>query len=167
MSRRSINAEELHALFFLIGQGIWHLQTVEDALHTTITLKRDVKAPGSITEERARTFLAQHRRKTLGQSLGISRQAQVLSADLQKRLEHFKEERDWLVHRSVHQNGDDLYDDETRLALISRIRNFSKEANVLRRLIYSELEAFCVSQGISREKIGQEAAEAIIKLRGE
>lgn len=167
MSRRSINAEELHTLFALIGKGIWHQQTVEDALHTTITLKRDVKTPGSITEEEAKTFLAQHRRKTLGQSLGVSRQAQVLSADLQKRLEHFKEERNWLVHRSVYQNGDDLYDGETRVALISRIQNFSEEANALQRLIYSELEAFCVSQGISREKIGQEAAEAIRKLRGE
>src|SRR5690606_33321940 len=131
------------------------------------TLKRDVKAPGSITEEKARTFLAQHRRKTLGQSLGISRQAQVLSADLQKRLEHFKEERDWLVHRSVYQNGNDLYVDEKRGALMNRIQAFSKEAKTLQKLICSELEDFVVFHGETREKIGQEAAEAVRKLRGE
>jgi hypothetical protein len=167
MSRRSINADELHTLFTLIGQGIWHLQTVEDALHNTITLKRNVITPGSITQEEAKTLLAQHRRKTLGQSLRISREAQTLSTDLQKRLEHFKEERDWLVHRSVHQNGDDLYVDEKRVALMNRIKSFSKEAKTLQKLIASELEDFVVFHGVSREMIGQEAAEAVRKLRGE
>lgn len=167
MSRRSINAEELHTLFTLVGQGIWYLQMMEDALHTTITLKRDVKTPKSITAEEGKICLAKHRRKTLGQSLEISRQALVLSADLQKRLEHFKEERDWLVHRSVHQNGDDLYVDEKRGALMNRIKSFSEEAKILQKLIASELEDFVVFHGVSREMIGQEATEAVRKLRGE
>jgi hypothetical protein len=94
MGRRQVNAEELNTLFNLIGQGIWYLQMMEDALHTTITVKHDVKTPGAIPQNEAKSLLAQHRRKTLGQSL-------ILSPNLQKSLEEFKEERDWLVHRSV------------------------------------------------------------------
>lgn len=76
-----------------------------------------------------------------------------------KSLEHFKEKRDWLVHRSVYQNGTDLYVNEKREALMNRTQAFSKEAKTLQKLIASELEVFVVSHGECREKIGQEAAE--------
>lgn len=167
MARRQINAEELHILFTLIGQSIWYLQMMEDALHTTITVKRDVRTPGAIPENEANSLLAQHRSKTLGHSLKISRQAQIFHPDLQKRLESFKEERDWLVHRSVNQNGDDLYLDEKRVDLIERITAFSEEARTLQKLIERELEDFVVSHGLNRESIHQVASETIRKLKGD
>ncbi len=167
MGRRQISAEELEFLFVLIGRGIWHLQYVEDALHNTVTLKGEVKIRGSITQDQAEALLAKVRRKTLGQSLKISRESQLLNELLQTRLEKFLEERNWLVHRSVNQNGDDLYVDEARVALFSRIELFSEEAKALQKLIVSELEAFVVSQGVSQERVLEEAIEKIRKRRGE
>lgn len=41
-NRRDINNEELDALFSLIGQSIWYLQNVEDALNTCITIKGEI-----------------------------------------------------------------------------------------------------------------------------
>ncbi len=167
MTRRQINAEELNTLFTLIGGSIWHLQKVEDALHTAITLIRDVKTRGSIPQEKAEAILANYRKKTLGASLKISRKAKVLSVPLQRRLEDLNDERNWLIHNFAHKNGDDLYVTEKRYELMSRIEAFLEEAQALQKLIASELEEFVVSQGVKPEWITQEAERQLRKLKGE
>ncbi len=108
---------------------------------------------GSVPPEKAEEILLKHRSRTLGRSLGIARKAQVLNPSLQKRLEIFKEERDWLVHRSVYQNRQDLYVEDKWFALITRIHKFSEEALALQKLIAKELEDFVVAQGVSRDQI--------------
>jgi hypothetical protein len=167
MNRRQINEEELQVLYSSIGRGIWHLQNLEDALHTCIAVKRDIKARGSVPPDKAEAILLRHRGNTLGKSLKIALEAKVLSPELQKRLDTFKEERDWLVHRSVYQNRQDLYVEDKRFALILRIQQFSEEALVLQKLIAKELEDFVVSQGVSREQIMRLAEENLRKLKGE
>jgi hypothetical protein len=167
VKRRQINEEELQVLYSSIGKGIRHLQNLEDALHTYITAKRDIKIRGSVLPNKAEAILLEHRSKTLGKSLRIAREANVLSSDLQKRLEIFKEERDWLVHRSVYQNRQDLYLEDKRIALILRIQEFSEEALILQKLIAKELEDFVISQGVSREQIMRLAEENLRKLKGE
>jgi len=165
--RRQINAEELHNLFASIGESIWHIQNLEDALHTCITIKRDIKQRGAMPSEQAEAILREHRKNTLGKSLRISREAQVLSIELQSRLDKFKDERDWLVHRSVHQNREDLYVDKERYTLIARIQILSREAITLQKLVAKELEEFVVAQGVSREWVENQARHAIAKLKGE
>ena len=162
-----MNAEELGTLYRLIGKGIWHLQHLEDALSTCITVKSDIKARGAMGEAQAAALLTKRRSHTLGTALRIAREGQVLSPSSQDRLERFKEERDWLVHRSLHENGDDLYRDEMRYFLFDRLAAFSEEALNLQRLIAAELEEFVVAQGISRERIKEYAAHQIMGLRGE
>lgn len=167
MNRRMINPEELDLLYSSIGKGIWHLQNLEDALHTCITLKRDIKVRGSVSREKAEELLLRNRGKTLGRSLNTARKANILNSELQKRLDLFKEERDWLVHRSVHENGHDLYVEDKRFALIVRIRKFSEDALVLQKLIEKELEDFVVSQGVNRDHIVRVAEKNLKKLKGE
>lgn len=167
MVRRQINAEELHELYALIGEGIWHLQNVEDALHTYLTIKQNVKIRGSMPPAQAEAILSKHRTNTLGTSLKISRDGQILGSSLQDRLDAFKEERDWLVHRSVHQCREDLYVDDKRFALMRRIQMFSEEAMTLQKLIAKELEDYVVAQGVSREWVYHYAQGRINKLKGE
>lgn len=166
MGRHQINAEELHVLFTLIGKGIWHLQNVEDALHTYITVKRDIKIRGSMSSEQAEAILLKHRTRPLGISSKISREAKVLSPSLQERLDHFKEERDWLVHRCVHEHREDLYGNDKRYELIRRMERFSEEAKAIQKLIAKELEDYVVAQDVSRELIYHIAEENITKLEG-
>lgn len=166
MTRRQINDDELNILYALIGKGIWHLQNLEDALHTYITIKRDIKVRGSIPLEKAMELLEKNRGKVLGASIKDAKEEQIFSPLLQERLEKFKEERNWLVHRSVHQNGDDLYVDELRYALMERIEAFSDEAIELQKLISKESEDFFVSQGVSKKWIEQQAAQEIKALKG-
>ena len=165
--RRQINSEELNTLFVLIGAGIWHLQNLEDALHTCITIKRDIQYRGSKSPEQAESILSKHRKNTLGTSLQISRKAKVLSTFLQDRLEKFKKERDWLVHDVVYQYREDLYLDEKRFALMNRIQTFSDEAGILQKLVAKEMEDFVVTQGVSREWINNYAQQTISNLKGE
>jgi hypothetical protein len=98
--------------------------------------------------------------------LRIAREAKVLNLKLQTRLETLKEERDWLVHRSVYQNAKDLYEENKRLALILRIQEFSEEALTLLKLIAKELEDFVGSQGVSRQQVLHIALETLSKLEG-
>lgn len=166
MTRRQINADELNALYVLIGKGIWHLQNLEDALHTCITVKRDIKVRGSIPPEQAMDFLEKNRSHVLGKSIKDAKEAQIFNPLLQERLEKFKEERNWLVHRSVHKNGDDLYVNESRFAIMNRIQAFSDEAIELQKLIAKELEDFVVAQGVSKEWVDQQAEQEIKRLKG-
>lgn len=167
MNRRLIDEEELQALYASIGRGIWHLQNLEDALHTCITVKRDIRVRGTVSFEKAEAILLKHRSNALGKSLQIAREAQVLSPSLDERLKAFKEERDWLVHRSVYQNRQDLYLEDKRLELILRIQKFSEEALVLQKLIAKKLEEFVVAQGVSRKEITQVAEKNMRKLKEE
>lgn len=167
MARRQINSEELETLFMRIGEGVWHLQNVEDALNNYIALKLDVKEPGLFTQAEVEQFLTKHRGNTLGKSLKNSKEAGVLSEGLQHRLEEFKEERNWLVHRSVYLHREDLYIDEKRDNLMRRIQAFSTEAKILQKEIDRELSDFAVSKGVNQKWIDQESEKTIRRLRGE
>lgn len=167
MNRRQINNEELTTLFYLIGKGIWYLQNLEDALQTYITIKVEIKEIGAINAEQAEELLKKHRADTLGTSLKIAKNNNVLSEKLVKRLEVFKKERDWLVHKSVHQNGKDLYLNEKRYELMERIERFSEEALFLQTAVAQEFEDFSVSKGVSKKWIYDKAARDIAKLKGE
>ena len=52
MGQKRINADELNSLYRLTGKGIWLLQYVEDALSTCITMKKDIKRKGAISNLR-------------------------------------------------------------------------------------------------------------------
>jgi hypothetical protein len=166
IDRRQITEDELQILFYLIGSGIWYLQHVEDALSTYITVKAEIKEAGSVSAETAEKLLSKHRRSTLGTSIRIEKERQVLNQELLTMLEAFKVERDWLVHRSLHENGDDLYLDDDRPRLFHRLTQFSEDAKILQKLIAKDLEDFVVSKGVSRTSIHQRAISDLNIAKG-
>lgn len=164
--RRQINADQLQAFFWLIGSGIWYLQHVEDALSTYITVKAEIKERGRTDANNAELLLSKHRKNTLGTSIRFAEDSQVLSPELLSRLKAFKLERDWLVHRSLHENGDDMYLESDRHRLLERLAKFSEDAKKLQRLIAEELEDFVVSKGVSRKWIHQKAMTDVNRDKG-
>ena len=164
--RRQISGEELQVFFKLIGSGIWYLQHVEDVLSAYITVKAEIKERGGTTAENAHRLLSKHRRNTLGTSIRIAKDRQVLHPELLAMLETFKVERDWLVHRSMDENGDDLYLNSDRSKLLRRLSKFSEDARRLQGLIAQELEDFVVSKGVSREWIYQKAMSDVNRDKG-
>jgi hypothetical protein len=165
-SQRQINPEELQVFFKLIGSGIWHLQHVEDALSTYITVKAEIKKRGGTSADNANILLSKHRQNTLETSIRFAKDGQVLDPKLLTMLEDFKIERDWLVHTSLHENGDDLYLNSDRCRLLERLHKFTEDAKILQRLIAEELEDFVLSKGVSREWIHQKAMSEVNRDKG-
>ena len=164
--RRGMNEDELPVFFSLIGQGIWYLQHVENALNTFLTVKGDIKEIRSVSEDEGEKILSKHRRNTLGTSMRIAKEKDVLSKELVSALNTFKEERDWLVHRSMNENGDDLYLNKDRQALFERLDDFAEQARILQKMIAKELEDYVVGKGVSREWIHRRAIRDINRKKG-
>jgi hypothetical protein len=165
--RRQISANELHDLYYRLGRNIWHIQYLEDVLHTWLTLKVEVKTPGRITEVDARELLAKHRRATLGTALKTAESHGALTDETLEGLRHLKDERDWLVHRSMHQDGDSLYTDEGREAISSRLDAMLGTTIALKSQVVAEVTVFCTDHGMSEALANQLALQQISKLKGE
>lgn len=165
--RRQITAEELAALYHDVGACIWHIQYLEDVLQTFLTIKVEIKKPGKVEMSEAMAVLDKHRRATLGTAIRTAENAKALPQELIKQLRSLKDERDWLVHRSMHQDGDGLYTDHGRQAVFSRLALLQEQTIHLKSQIMSEVEAFCSGHGISSAEANALAEKQIASLRGE
>lgn len=167
MARRQISPGELQEMYRLIGKAVWGLQYLEVALDQFLTLKVDIKTPGAVPKQKAIAMLARNQRATLGASLNKARQHTAMDAALMDRLDTLNKERAWLVHRSVTESGDDLYDDAARLAVLQRIDRFCLESRELHRALAAEVERFMVMHGFGTQSIEQAAEAALRRLKGE
>jgi hypothetical protein len=132
-----------------------------------LTLKVEIREPGRITPCEAQELLAKHRRATLGTALSVASKHAVLGSELLAELRALKDERDWLVHRSMHQDGDSLYTDDGRKTVFSRLRDLKAKTLHIKSQIVAEVEAFCAGHGISPDEADKTARERIAWLRGD
>lgn len=165
--RRQISEDELATLYHDIGACIWQMQYLEDALHTFLTMKVELKEPGKVPAKEAMAFLAKHRRATLGTSIRIAETNNALPQELIDQLLVLKEERDWLVHRSMHQDGENLYTDSGRDTIFMRLSVLQDGITRLKTEIVKEIEMLCSSHGLSSAQAASLAADKIAALRGE
>lgn len=165
-TRRQISSEELERLYSSIGRGVWHLQYVEDALNTLITIKHEVKTPGRVPEAEARALLEKHRRNTLGTSLRVVRTESLVPPKLLEDLGRFKDERDWLVHRSQNSNGDLLYTNAGRAETFARLDAFTEEARRLQIAVLQDISAFLAAAGLDVAAAESMALKSVGRLRG-
>jgi hypothetical protein len=165
--RRQLNSEELDELYRHVGRCILHLQYLEDVLHTFLTMKIEIREPGRVSVEEANELLSKHRRANLGTALGTASKRNALPPDLLEKLRSLKEERDWLVHRLMHQNGDTLYTDEGRNAVFGRLGSLMQNTRHLKKLLSAEAESFCAGHGLSSEQAEALASAKIARLKGD
>lgn len=164
--RRGPNPEEVAILFNLVGQSVWYLQHLEDALSTSIAMKRDIKMRGSVSEAKMHEILRKHRRRTLGDSVNVAKKAKIYAENIQNRLDDFLKERNWLIHRLIHENGDDMNLNDKREKLFLRVEMFVDEAKNLQKEIGEDLINFAASQGVSPAWVEAYAQEQFDKSRG-
>jgi hypothetical protein len=165
--RRQITAEELAALYQGTGACIWDIQFLEDALHTFLTLKIEIRSVGAVNQQEALQHLAKHRRATLGTSIRTAESHSALPAGAMDSLRELKEDRDWLVHRSLNEHGASLYTDEGRAYVFQRLQGIRERCVSVKGEIVKELEGFCVAAGISLEQVNETATREVSALRGE
>lgn len=167
-NRRPPSADEKQRLFILIGQAVWCVQHLEDALSRSIALKIDLKdaAPGSVPRDKADSILLKRRRMTLGHAVNCTSKSAVYGRQIQNKLESFRKERDWLVHHLLYKGGEDMNIDEKREALFERISQVILDAVELQKLLRDDLEDFAVRKGMRRETIHSVAQREFLKDRG-
>jgi hypothetical protein len=167
-NRQAPSLDEVATLYQFIGRAIWLIQNLEDALSNSLTIKIGLKDEqlGSVDHSVASAKLNRKRNLTLGQSVKISRQNLLYEDSLQERLNVLLDERNWLVHRLVHQSSDDMNVVTKREALFVRIHKILAEARELQNLIAEDLINFCVLKGADRKGIEDTAKHEFSKGRG-
>jgi hypothetical protein len=163
--QRPINAEELKRLYNLIGSCVWHLQYLEDALVHLIVMKHEVKTPGSMNLEESKKILTSYRKNTLGTSLKVIEKYTLVNSSLLTNLKKFKDERDWLVHRSLNTNGDLLHTDAGREETFTRLENFENEAIEFKKALIADINEFFVSFGLNIDTANKLAQSNIGRSR--
>ena len=140
-------------LYWAIGKCVWHVQYLEDVLHSYLTLKIEIRERARVSKAEALQLLAKHRRATLGTALGIAEKHSALPAELVTDLRALKDERDWLVHRSMHQDSYKLKSKEGQKEFFGRLADFLEATVEIKARLFFETKAFCESHGISVEAI--------------
>lgn len=152
-----LTAQEFAEFAAFVSHAVWQTQVLEEtlAVHLVIVHKADAKA----ARRDAETMFAKTSKQTLGQMFRAIRDMGKSPSDSLSRLDHFVDERNWLIHRSRLENRRDLNSDATRSQLIARITAVADEALSLMRTFQELTEAYLIAQGVDRAKIQARADE--------
>lgn len=155
----SANEDEIK-LYTYLGEALWKIQTVEQALSCFITLKLN---PGANMEE-ADAFLNKLQSYTLGKAIKESKDKKLFDDSFQEELFCFLNERNWLVHKSLAeiQHEFDYFNKRKGIIkkLCNRIKDISDNAEIIKRKIEYDMIEFCESQNRNMSKISE-----ILKLQ--
>ena len=162
--------DELADFYRRIGAALWHIQHLENAMVQFLTMKEihERRCAGKkVAEDAAWKLLAEHRKKlTIGPLIETCIRRRIIKKEDTARYDAFKNERHWLVHRSLIENGDDLYREATRVTVFRRIQTIENEASELRDGVADDLTAWAASHGVNIEAAEKLALENIRKLKG-
>ncbi len=151
------NQDEI-TLYCFVGEALWKIQIVEQALSHSITLKMNSAA----TKERADEFLKQHQSYTLGKAIKVVIKERLYDSSLQDELNAFLGQRNWLVHKAMPESQHGLNWEDKREELFQKIKSISDRAESIQRKIEYDMINFCSSKGKDMSKI-----LALLKLQKE
>ncbi|MFC7774000.1 hypothetical protein [Flavobacterium sp. GCM10027622] len=149
------NQDEIN-LYCFLGEALLKTQMVEQALSHSITIKMN---PAE-TKEKADEFLKQNQSYTLGQAIKIAIKQKLYNSSLQDELNAFLQQRNWLVHKVICGNEEDLNAGNIKEELFNKIKSVSDKAESIQRTIEYDLIDFCSSKGKNMSKI-----VALLKLQ--
>lgn len=130
-------------LYYFIGEAVLKTQIVEQALSHSITLKMNPEE----TKERADEFLRQNQSYTLGHAIKIAIKERLYNLSLQDELNAFLKQRNWLVHKVICGNEEDLNAGNIKEELFHKIKAISDKAENIKCVIEYDLIDFCSSKG--------------------
>ena len=150
-------AEQFYEVAALIGHAVWQIQVLEEtvAVHLVLVHKADAKTARREVE----AMFAKASKQTLGQLFGAIRDTGKSHSDLLSQLEHFVDERNWLIHRSRLENRKDLNSPTKRPQLVARISGIADEALSLMTAFQDLTETHLIARGMDRAKIQARAEE--------
>lgn len=142
------NQDEI-TLYCFVGEALWKIQIVEQALSHSITLKMNP----AVTKERAGEFLKQHQSYTLGKAIKAAIKEKLYDSSLQDELNAFLDQRNWLVHKAMPESKHGLNWEDKKEELFQKIKSISDRAESIQREIEYDMINFCSSMGKDMSKI--------------
>lgn len=142
------NVDEV-TLYCFVGEALWKIQIVEQALSHSITLKMN---PAE-TKERADEVLKKYQRFTLGDAIKVAIKEKLYRTSLQEELNAFQKQRNWLVHNAMPENHNALNNKNKKEALFDKIKSISDKAESIQREIEYDMISFCSSKGKDMSEI--------------
>jgi hypothetical protein len=136
-------------LYCFVGEAIWKIQVVEQALSCSITLKMNPAA----TKEQADKVLKQHQSYTLGMAINIAGKEKLYDSSLQDELYMFLGQRNWLVHKAMAERQHDKNWENEKEELFQKIESISDNAESIQRKIEYDMINFCSSKGKDMSEI--------------
>ncbi|MGE0273714.1 MAG: hypothetical protein AB7M05_20995 [Alphaproteobacteria bacterium] len=148
-----LNQDRLQEFYTAVGAAVWHLQFLEDVLVTYVAarLKLGGRGAGKVGLE----VLDEQRQRTLGELVRDAKSGGILVGRIEEAFEVLAE-RNWLIHRSMHEVSDGLYNDSSREAAISRVRTLADKSISLKKALYADCRIWFDAQGVDVH--GAEAA---------
>jgi hypothetical protein len=135
-------------LYCLIGEAVCMVQILEDALSTSITLKKEVKKPSAIPLEVANKLREKYRSYTLGNGINLIRNENLFSESLQESLKNFVLERNWLIHKSIQNENEALSESNKH-----RIKSICEMARILHTSVETDLIQYSSSVGVDMSEV--------------
>lgn len=148
MKKIPANQDEI-TLYCFVGEALWKIQLVEQALSHSITLKLNPSAK----KEHADEFLRQHQRYTLGQAIKVAINQRLYDSSLQDELNMFLDQRNWLVHKAMSETHHGSNWVNKKEELFQKIKSISDRAENIHREIEYDMISFCSSLGKDMSKI--------------
>ena len=152
---RGITPEEFSELTSLVGYAVWQIQILERVLAGHLVMVHQITTDTARSE--IETMFVKTARHTLGQLFSAIRKTGGEPESLLPRLEGFIIERNWLVHRSRHENPSDLYSPAKRTALRQRLCAIADEALSLMKAFQRATEDHLIGQGMTKAQIDARA----------
>ena len=168
MSRANLPLPDPYAftsVHYHIGLALWHIQAFEEVLCYFITLI--LKLPPSRGEQETKEVLEKLQSRTLGQLITELRKKNSTNSvsAFEKRMDHFLNERNWLVHKSWSQHHGDVFNVDRLPPLLVRLEALTQEAEELRQYFGQLTTTWTIQDGHTREEIDKKTME-ILKQRG-
>lgn len=136
-------------LYCFVGEALWKIQIVEQALSHSITLKMNP----AVTKERADEFLTQHQSYTLGTAIKVALKEKLYDSSLQDELNAFLVQRNWLIHKAMSESHHGLNWENKKEELFHKIKSIADRAESIQREIEYDMIKFCSSKGKEMSKI--------------
>lgn len=143
-------------LYCFLGEALLKTQMAEQALSHSITLKMNPEK----TKDQANEFLKQNQRYTFGHAIKIANNEKLYNSSLQDALNDFLQQRNWLVHKVICGNEEDLNAGNIKEELFHKIKSVSNYAETIQRVIEYDLIDFCSAQGKNMSE-----TRALLKLQ--
>ena len=136
-------------LYCYMGEALFKIQVVEQALGHSITLKKNPNEK----KERADEFLKQQLSYTLGIAIKVVIKENLYILSLQEELKEFLEQRNWLVHKAMFEGRNALNTNNKKEEFFKKVKAISNKAESIHRAIEYDLINFCSSMGKDMSKI--------------